>query len=679
MQGREHLRSGQDQEAEADHQTRHDRDRAEPGGSGRTAVGHAAGAGDEHDGEDRQDARRDPRDYPGYEADHEEFDHRNSRYRTGVARAERNPGVQLPMRQARVMSSSGLTNRRPVGGYPKIESVPRMSIIATKATVIGVVLVAALVGLAAWVSGDGGRPSRAGTPTASARAATSQPEGAARLALPSPGGGTPRRCPVLRSSMGSDAAIASVSCASAGNCSAGGSYTDGSGHQQAFVASEAGGTWQPAEQAPGTAALNRGGGAAVASVSCASAGNCSAGGSYRDGSGHQQAFVASETSGIWQPAEQAPGTATLSIGRIAYIQSVSCATAGNCSAGGSYTDRSGHQQAFVTSETSGIWRPAEEAPGTAGLNVGGSRLRPVGVVWVGGQLRRGRLLHRRLRPPAGLRDQRSRRHLAAGRGGTRHRGPQPGGAAVIESVSCAAAGNCARGGRLPRRLQRPGVRGQRGRRSVAAGRGGARHRGPQPGCGCRDRVSVVYVGRQLQRGRRLPRRLRRRSRGLWPARPAAGGGRPNRYPASRSSTPAGKPASTRCRVRRRATAAQAGPTLPALRTLTPSWSQRPTTAGKRRRTPQAPLSSIWASAALSTRCRVRRGLLQRRRTIRWGAGDLSGVRGQQERSVPEPALQLGPVGSTRREMVNFQRFWRQGLTPSPPDRLIGETPVASVG
>ncbi len=322
-----------------------------------------------------------------------------------------------------------------------------MSIIATKATVIGVVLVAALVGLAAWVSGDGGRPSRAGTPTASARAATSQPEGAARARTSVAGWGDAQEVPgTAILNRGRDAAIASVSCASAGNCSAGGSYTDGSGHQQAFVASEAGGTWQPAEEAPGTAALNRGGGAAVASVSCASAGNCSAGGSYRDGSGHQQAFVASETSGIWQPAEQAPGTATLSIGRIAYIQSVSCATAGNCSAGGSYTDRSGHQQAFVTSETSGIWRPAEEAPGTAGLNVGGTAYvqsvscGSAGNCGAGGSYTDG--------------SGHQQAFVTSEAGGTWQPAEEApgtavlnqGAAAVTESVSCATAGNCTAAG-----------------------------------------------------------------------------------------------------------------------------------------------------------------------------------------------------------------------------------------
>jgi hypothetical protein len=34
------------------------------------------------------------------------------------------------------------------------------------------------------------------------------------------------------------------------------------------------------------------------------------------------------------------------------------ASAGNCAAGGSYQDRSGHQQAFVISQVNGHWRIA---------------------------------------------------------------------------------------------------------------------------------------------------------------------------------------------------------------------------------------------------------------------------------------------------------------------------------
>ena len=93
---------------------------------------------------------------------------------------------------------------------------------------------------------------------------------------------------------GRSAVINSVSRGSAGNCSAGGQYGDSSGHAQAFVVSQVHGTWGKAKEVPGTAALSTGGGAATNSVSCASAGNCSAGGQL-DSSGHFQAFVASQT------------------------------------------------------------------------------------------------------------------------------------------------------------------------------------------------------------------------------------------------------------------------------------------------------------------------------------------------------------------------------------------------
>ena len=116
------------------------------------------------------------------------------------------------------------------------------------------------------------------------------------------------------------------------------------------MASQVHGTWGAAKQVPGTATLNTGGFAVVNSVSCAAAGNCSAGGGYETGSGHQQAFVVSQVHGRWGTATEVPGTAALGPGG-AGITSLSCATAGNCSAGGGYTDSSGHGQAFVVSET----------------------------------------------------------------------------------------------------------------------------------------------------------------------------------------------------------------------------------------------------------------------------------------------------------------------------------------
>jgi hypothetical protein len=170
---------------------------------------------------------------------------------------------------------------------------------------------------------------------------------------------------------GGDAGIGSVSCGSAGNCSAGGEYTDSSGHGQAYVVSQVNGTWGTAIEVPGTGALNQAGGAFVNSVSCASAGNCSAGGGYEDSPDHFQTFVASQVNGTWGTAIEVPGTAALNRGGYAQFGSVSCAAAGNCSAGGSYADRSGRLQAFVVSQTSGTWGTAIEVPGTAALNGGG--------------------------------------------------------------------------------------------------------------------------------------------------------------------------------------------------------------------------------------------------------------------------------------------------------------------
>src|SRR5260221_1397411 len=111
------------------------------------------------------------------------------------------------------------------------------------------------------------------------------------------------------------------------------------------AAAGAAGTWHAAIELPGTATLNKGGNAAVQSVSCASAGNCAAGGLFTDGSGHIQAFVASEINGTWHAAIEVPGTAALNKGRNAAVHSVSCASAGQIADPGGLTHCYGHHQA----------------------------------------------------------------------------------------------------------------------------------------------------------------------------------------------------------------------------------------------------------------------------------------------------------------------------------------------
>jgi hypothetical protein len=172
------------------------------------------------------------------------------------------------------------------------------------------------------------------------------------------------------------ASVTAVSCASTGSCSAAGYYTDSSDNTQAFVATQTGSTWGTAQELPGTAALNISGNAVVTSVSCASTGNCSAGGYYNEQSVNgasygAQAFVANETGGTWGTAQQVAGTGGQNTGNNTFVSSMSCASPGNCSAGGQYTDAGGNSQAFVVDETGGSWATAQEVPGTAALNAFG--------------------------------------------------------------------------------------------------------------------------------------------------------------------------------------------------------------------------------------------------------------------------------------------------------------------
>ncbi|HEX9518287.1 MAG TPA: hypothetical protein VF940_19145, partial [Streptosporangiaceae bacterium] len=166
---------------------------------------------------------------------------------------------------------------------------------------------------------------------------------------------------------GGDARVSSVSCASPGYCAAVGYYRNHG--RQGFVVSERNGRWSRAVEVPGLGVLNRGGNAEVSSVSCVSQGYCAAAGFYRDGNGRQQGFVAIEQNGVWGRAVEVPGLGFLNKGGNARVSSVSCASPGNCTAGGDYTsDASGRLQAFVVSEMGGSWGTAQEVAGN--LNTG---------------------------------------------------------------------------------------------------------------------------------------------------------------------------------------------------------------------------------------------------------------------------------------------------------------------
>lgn len=164
-----------------------------------------------------------------------------------------------------------------------------------------------------------------------------------------------------------DAGGVSISCKSAGNCSAVGEYTDSSDHNEAFVVSEVNGSWRPAVEVPGSAALSQGNNGTVDAVSCASPGNCSAVGSM-DTAPMGVAFAVNQVNGRWQSAIAVPGVAAIDQGGMAVVTSVSCASAGNCSAGGNYSDTQGGLGVFVVTEVNGIWQTAIKVAGVTNVN-----------------------------------------------------------------------------------------------------------------------------------------------------------------------------------------------------------------------------------------------------------------------------------------------------------------------
>src|SRR5215475_5926149 len=126
------------------------------------------------------------------------------------------------------------------------------------------------------------------------------------------------------------------------------------------------GTWGTAREVPGMSALNDTGIARINSLSCASPGYCSAGGSYGgsiNGTGYGQPFVVNEVNGTWRKAIPVPGVLALNTGKNGFISSVSCTRPGYCSAGGRYVGPKGSRP-FVVDEVNGVWHNAITLPVT---------------------------------------------------------------------------------------------------------------------------------------------------------------------------------------------------------------------------------------------------------------------------------------------------------------------------
>src|SRR5258706_1906598 len=87
---------------------------------------------------------------------------------------------------------------------------------------------------------------------------------------------------------------------------------------------------------------------------------------------------------VWGRAIEVPGLGRLNAGGEAQVSVVSCASAGNCAAGGFYPDRSRHLPASVASQVHGRRGTGIEEPGTAALDNAGADSDSSGPYWPAG-------------------------------------------------------------------------------------------------------------------------------------------------------------------------------------------------------------------------------------------------------------------------------------------------------
>ena len=152
--------------------------------------------------------------------------------------------------------------------------------------------------------------------------------------------------------------VTSMSCPSAGDCSAIGSYTDSSGQTQGLLATESGGHWATSIAAtlpPNFDLVNPN--VSLTSVSCVTVGYCTAVGSYLDVNGLTQGLLLTETKGTWATGREVIHPLGVSVSGNPQIDltSVSCATATNCFAAGTYADSNRHPEGLLETEINGTW------------------------------------------------------------------------------------------------------------------------------------------------------------------------------------------------------------------------------------------------------------------------------------------------------------------------------------
>jgi hypothetical protein len=158
--------------------------------------------------------------------------------------------------------------------------------------------------------------------------------------------------------------LISVACPSVSECVAVGEYVDSSGNQQGWLVTGSGSSWK-ATKAPLPAGAGTGSGALLDSVACPSASQCVAVGQYYNSSGNYQGLLLTGLGTSWTAAE-APLLPHGGRDSGANLNSVVCPSASQCVAAGG----SGNAQGLLVTGLQTSWK-ATKAPLPANADVSG--------------------------------------------------------------------------------------------------------------------------------------------------------------------------------------------------------------------------------------------------------------------------------------------------------------------
>ena len=157
--------------------------------------------------------------------------------------------------------------------------------------------------------------------------------------------------------------VNALACGSSSDCVGAGAYINDSGDEEPLILLANGDSFSTLEaNLPANADASSNPDAQLTSVWCSSAGNCAVVGDYDDANSNEQGMMLDETDNSFDTARELslPSDADQSYSGAnpqVTLNALWCSSAGNCTAGGGYTNTTQAEVPLVTSEVNGSWQP----------------------------------------------------------------------------------------------------------------------------------------------------------------------------------------------------------------------------------------------------------------------------------------------------------------------------------